>query len=97
MKITERDVEKLARLAMLEFDEKEKRTLAEEMERIIAFAQTVAAAGEAREEPADELGDRNVWRADDPEIAFSRDEMLAAAPSSEDGFIAVPRALAKED
>ena len=99
MKITERDVEKIAYLARLEFDETEKQNLAREFDAIVAFAgavaqaQTPAAENKAAGEPVSPVP----LRADVPERLFFRDALLAAAPSCADGFIVVPRVVKEED
>lgn len=91
------DAAKIARLAMLEFDDEEIKTVAAQMERIVAFARTVAEADACGEEEADADETGNVWREDAPGKPFPRDELLAAAPSAADGFFTVPRVVEQGD
>ncbi|MBQ6020701.1 MAG: aspartyl/glutamyl-tRNA amidotransferase subunit C [Clostridia bacterium] len=98
MKITERDVEKTAFFARLEFDETEKKKLAREFDSIVAFA---GAVNDAAFPPADNAAAgaqavRSPLRADIPARFDAIDAMLRAAPCVVDGCIAVPRVVKEE-
>ena len=88
------DVDNIARLARLSFTQREKESLVGDMAAIIGFADTIAAvdtegvAAKAHIQPL-----QNVFRADEAESLFTRDELLKAAPTTADGYVTVPRVV----
>lgn len=88
------DADAVARLSNLEFSEEEKRELSEDMASIVAFADRLTAADTEGVPPSfGTLPLENVFREDIPQILFTRDELLAAAPTKADGCITVPRVV----
>lgn len=88
------DVSAVAKLANLEFSEEEMLALRDEMERIIAFADQLRAADTTNVDAnAYIVPMKNVFRDDVVENAFTADELLAAAATTYDHYIVVPRVV----
>jgi aspartyl-tRNA(Asn)/glutamyl-tRNA(Gln) amidotransferase subunit C len=93
-RITRADVEHVARLARLELTDAELDASTEELEAILEHAEDVASLDLNDVEPtAHPLPLVNVVRADTVGPTLDRDEVLAAAPATEDGRFRVPRIL----
>ena len=88
--ISKSDVDNLARLARIDISEEENVRLQKDLESILGYvSELTAAAGDVSPQGKDELV--NAMRSDDiahEPGAFS-DEILAAAPKSEDGYVVV--------
>ena len=88
------DVDHIAKLARLRFSGAEKKELAEDMVSIINFADSIAAINtEGIEATAHIAPLSNVFREDQAVSAFTRDELLKAAPTTADGYVTVPRVV----
>ena len=88
------DAERIARLARLELTEAERISLPGQLEAIIGFADALQAVDTSGvPEMTMPGGLCNVLRDDVPTPSLSREEVLASAPTQEDGFITVPRVL----
>ncbi len=88
------DVAAVAKLANLEFSEEEMLALGEEMGRIIAFADQLSAADTTGVDAnAYIVPMKNVFREDVVEDNFTADELLAAAATTYDHYIVVPRVV----
>ena len=93
-RITRADVEHVARLARLELTYAELDASTEQLEAILEHAEDVAQLDLTDVEPtAHPLPLVNVVRADTVGPTLDRDEVLAAAPATEDGRFRVPRIL----
>jgi aspartyl-tRNA(Asn)/glutamyl-tRNA(Gln) amidotransferase subunit C len=93
-RITRADVEHVARLARLELTDAELDASTEQLEAILEHAEDVAQLELTDVEPtAHPLPLVNVVRADTVGPTLDRDEVLAAAPATEDGRFRVPRIL----
>jgi aspartyl-tRNA(Asn)/glutamyl-tRNA(Gln) amidotransferase subunit C len=93
-RITREDVEHVARLARLELTDAELDASTEQLEAILEHAEDVAQLDLTDVEPtAHPLPLVNVVRADTVGPTLDRDEVLAAAPATEDGRFRVPRIL----
>lgn len=89
--VTREEILKIAALAKLSVKEEELDSLTAEMDRIIAFADTVNAAGSA-EEGFDNINNlQNVFREDVVQPSFAREEILQNAENAEDGFFVVKK------
>ncbi len=88
------DIENVANLARLSLSEEEKRTLPEEMGAIIAFANQLEAL-DTEDVPitAHVVPLKNVFREDEPETLFTRDEMLFNAPTTDGEYMTVPKTV----
>ena len=94
MKITKETIEHVANLARLNFTEEEKSTLALDIEQILSYVDklneldTSNVKSTAHVMPVD-----NVFREDKVEPSYSREKILANAPSSEKGCFKVPKIM----
>ena len=92
--LTRADVEHVARLARLALTDEEVDRLTGELAAVLDHAADVAALDLDGVPPtAHPLPLRNVLRADEVRPTLPRDEVLAAAPATEDGRFRVPRIL----
>ena len=92
--LTRADVEHVARLARLALTDDELDHLTADLAAVLEHAADVAALDLDGVPPtAHPLPLRNVLRADEVRPTLDRDEVLAAAPASEDGRFRVPRIL----
>ncbi len=88
--VTREEIENIALLAKLYLPEEEIEGLTEEMNRIIAFADTISAAGES-DEAFDQLNPlENVLREDEVVPSYPPEEILQNAGGGEDGFFFLP-------
>jgi aspartyl-tRNA(Asn)/glutamyl-tRNA(Gln) amidotransferase subunit C len=93
-RLTRADVEHVAQLARLALTDDELDGFAEQLGVILDHAAEVAALDTHDVPPtAHPLPLTNVFRADEPRPSLPRDEVLAMAPSAEDGRFRVPRIL----
>jgi aspartyl-tRNA(Asn)/glutamyl-tRNA(Gln) amidotransferase subunit C len=95
--ITKAEVEHVAHLARLALSDEEVERLTHELGAILEHAADVATLElEGVPPTAHPLPLVNVVRPDEVRATLSRDEVLAAAPASEDGRFRVPRILDAE-
>ena len=93
-RLTRADVEHVARLARLALSEDEVERFTVQLAAILDHAAEVAALDTGEVPPtAHPIPLANVLRPDEPRPGLSRDEVLAMAPETEDGFFRVPRIL----
>lgn len=88
------DVDNIASLARLSIPEGEKAKLAADMNSVIAFADRLSEIDTSGVEAAAHIVPMsNVFREDVPERNFDRESLLAAARTTADGYITVPRVV----
>ena len=88
------NVRRVAELAKLSITDAEEARLSAEMEEILRFAQQIQQLDVAEVPQTQHIVDcRNVMRADAIRPGMRQDEVLAAAPSRMDAYIAVPRTV----
>ncbi len=88
------DIAHVARLARLDLSEEELETYRNQLGVILDHAARVQALeGDPEVESAHNLGLEGVYRDDVVQPSLDRDEVLAAAPDSRDGYFVVPPAL----
>ena len=94
-KITEAEVERVAKLARIGVTPAEAKSLAGELDAIVGFVEQLQTVDIEGVEPTDQVtGLENVLRDDIVKPATqSRAELLANAPESKDGYIVVKRVL----
>ena len=93
-KITIEEVEHVAKLACLEFDEEDKKKLAEQLGRILDYIDQLNELDTADVESTSHvIPVKNVVRPDVVKPSLTRDEALANAPSSMDGLFEVPKII----
>ena len=93
MNITPEMVDYISDLSRLRLPREEKEAMAEQLEQILAYMDILNAldTGGAPEEQARPAG--NVWRKDQVEPSFDREELLKNAPASDGETFLVPRAV----
>ncbi len=101
MSLTRQEVAHLARLSRLALSDEELDHLAPQLDVILASVARVAEAGTPEEmalvpPTSHAVPMTNVFRKDAIVPSLPRDEVLAAAPSSQDGRFRVPRILEEE-
>jgi aspartyl-tRNA(Asn)/glutamyl-tRNA(Gln) amidotransferase subunit C len=91
-KITIEEVEHVANLARLVFDEEEKKKLAEQLGRILDYIEQLNELDTEDVEPTSHvIPMKNVVRPDVVRPSLTRDDALANAPSDVDGLFEVPK------
>lgn len=91
---TQIDVARIARLAMLSLTETEQRTMEQEMQKIVAFADTLSQY-DTQDVPqtAHVQPMKNIWREDCREESFDRHALLSNVPAQRDGYVFVPKVV----
>jgi aspartyl-tRNA(Asn)/glutamyl-tRNA(Gln) amidotransferase subunit C len=93
-KITIKQVEHVANLARLRFDEEEKKRLAEQLGSILEYIDQLNKLDTTNVEPTSyAIPVKNVVREDVVKTSFTQDEALANAPSPVDGLFEVPKII----
>ena len=90
--IPREEVEHVARLARLHFDEPELERLQGELSKIIDYVQRLSELDLTGLPPtAHAVSLQNVFRSDEPWVGLTQEQALANAPASEQGHFLVPR------
>ncbi|MFZ5518563.1 MAG: Asp-tRNA(Asn)/Glu-tRNA(Gln) amidotransferase subunit GatC [Candidatus Zhuqueibacterota bacterium] len=96
MNITPNEIEKLAKLARLDFTENEKVKLAGQLQVITTYIEQLHELNVEQIAPTSHVLDiKNVFREDVVTASLSQDHALQNAPASRDGFFSVPRVINK--
>ena len=96
-RLTRDDVAHVARLARLRLDDAELDEFTEQLANVLAHAEDIERLDADDVEPtAHPLPLRNVFRDDVVRASVDRAEVLAAAPSAQDGQFRVPQILGEE-
>jgi aspartyl-tRNA(Asn)/glutamyl-tRNA(Gln) amidotransferase subunit C len=94
MKITKAEVEYVARLARLEFSERDKELFTTQLNSILDYVGKLGELDTTGVEPTSHAMDvTNVFREDAVGRSLPVEEALSNAPESEDGFFVVPRVI----
>jgi aspartyl-tRNA(Asn)/glutamyl-tRNA(Gln) amidotransferase subunit C len=90
--MTERRVQRVAKLAAISLDEKEAEELEGDLDRILAYFAELDALDTTDVPPTTQVQplEQSAWRADELTPSLDRDEALAAAPRVENEGFAVP-------
>jgi aspartyl-tRNA(Asn)/glutamyl-tRNA(Gln) amidotransferase subunit C len=97
-KITKEDVDKLAHLARLDFSDKEKTTMMQDMDKILGFVDKISELDLEGVEPLIYMSEeRNVLRKDVAKSVVTKDEALKNAPDKDTDFFRVPKVLNREE
>ncbi len=92
MKITQNDVEYVAKLARLHISQEQKEKLTEDMAAIIAFADKLSEIDTNDVKPAAHaIPVNNVFRNDEVQQSIDRELLLRNAPQKEAGCFSVPK------
>jgi len=90
--ITKKDVEHVALLARLELTEEEKEKYTQQLNNILEYADMLKKLDTENIQPtAHPLPINNVFRPDEAKPGIPNEEVLANAPSQEDGYFRVPK------
>ncbi|MFQ6091590.1 MAG: Asp-tRNA(Asn)/Glu-tRNA(Gln) amidotransferase subunit GatC [bacterium] len=94
MAVAKRDVEKVAKLARLQFSEEEKEKLVAQLNRILKYMEKLNELDTTDVEPTTHVVPlKNVFRQDVVKPSLPREKALANAPAKEDGFFKVPKVI----
>ncbi len=94
MGITEKDVDKIARLAKLELSEEERERYASQLDSIVAYVEKLSEVDTTGIEPLAHVNDlMNVWREDKSRSSLSKEEVFKNSPKHDKEFFLVPKVL----
>jgi aspartyl-tRNA(Asn)/glutamyl-tRNA(Gln) amidotransferase subunit C len=98
MQVDDALIDKLSRLAMLEFDAAEREEIKADLEKMIGFVDKLRELDTAGVEPLLHMaGEVNVLRDDVPGGMLTRAEALQNAPLHNDAFFLVPKVIKKDE
>ena len=96
MNIDKDTVEKIAHLARLEFDEKEKAQIINDMNNMLTFVNKLNEIDTSNVEPLIYMSDEvNVLREDEMKQDITQDEALKNAPKKDSDYFKVPKVIDK--
>jgi aspartyl-tRNA(Asn)/glutamyl-tRNA(Gln) amidotransferase subunit C len=96
MEVNDELVDRLAELARLEFDEKTKQTIRQDLQRMIGFVDKLNELDLEQVEPLLFVSpEKNILRDDVVSGSVSREEALKNAPLHDDKFFLVPKVIKK--
>jgi aspartyl-tRNA(Asn)/glutamyl-tRNA(Gln) amidotransferase subunit C len=94
MSVSPDEVRHIARLARLSFDEDEERKLADEMNKILSYMETLNELDTDAIPPMSHVLDAsNVYRADEAQERITHDQALSNAPDHDGDFFRVPKVI----
>lgn len=94
MKLSEKDVEYVAKLARLELTEEEKEKYTIQLAKILEYVSKLNQLDTENIEPTSHvLPLQNVFREDEIKPSLSQEEILTNAPEKEDGYFKVKKVL----
>ncbi len=94
-KLTQEQLEYIATLARIEISKENSERIAEDVDSILGFVEHIQATNTDNVEAVSQVtGLQDIWREDIvQDCDISRDELLANAPSTQDGYIKVKKVL----
>jgi aspartyl-tRNA(Asn)/glutamyl-tRNA(Gln) amidotransferase subunit C len=96
MEVNDTLVDKLANLAKLSFNEKEKQDIKNDLQKMIGFINKLQEVNTENVEPLLHMtGNINVMRDDKAEQTISKKEALKNAPANDGTFFKVPKVIKK--
>ena len=96
MAVTIKDVEHIAKLAKLKFNDAEKEKLRGELNKILEYIDKLNELDLTNVEPMENMNEaENVFREDVTGPSLTKEEVLKNAPSKTDNFFKVPKVLDK--
>lgn len=97
MSVTIKDVERIAKLARLEFDEEEKEKFTHQLNQILAYVEQLNKLNTTNVEPLSQVIElENVFREDEVKEGLTTDEALKNAPSKTEQFFKVPKVIGEK-
>ncbi|RYZ56896.1 MAG: Asp-tRNA(Asn)/Glu-tRNA(Gln) amidotransferase subunit GatC [Chitinophagaceae bacterium] len=98
MQVDDALIDKLSRLAALDFDGSEREEIKADLEKMIGFIDKLKELDTTGIEPLLHMaGEVNVLRDDVPGPMLSQDEALQNAPLHDNGFFLVPKVIKKDE
>src|SRR5687768_4860064 len=98
MQVDDALIDKLSRLAALDFDGSEREEIKADLEKMIGFIDKLKELDTTGIEPLLHMaGEVNVLRDDEPGPMLSQDEALHNAPLHDNGFFLVPKVIKKDE
>jgi aspartyl-tRNA(Asn)/glutamyl-tRNA(Gln) amidotransferase subunit C len=96
MEVTSELIDNLANLARLQFNEAEKKELANDLQRMIAFVEKLQEVDTTGTEPLLHMTDSmNMYREDEVKGSMQKETALANAPSASNDYFKVPKVIKK--
>jgi aspartyl-tRNA(Asn)/glutamyl-tRNA(Gln) amidotransferase subunit C len=94
MEVNDQLVEKLAKLARLQFNEEEKAEIKKDLQQMIGFVEKLNELDLTGVEPLMHITDeKNVIREDEIKASITREEGLKNAPDHDERFFKVPKVI----
>lgn len=94
MKITEQKVEDLAKLSRLKFDENEKKSIQQDLEKILSMCEKLQEVNTDGVEPLIYMtNSHTVLRTDEVVQEITKEEALKNAPKTDGDFFRVPKVI----
>lgn len=94
MSVTIKDVEHIAKLAKLEFNEDEKVKFTEQFNEILAYMEKLNKLDTSKVEPLSHVIElQNVFREDEAKPSIPTEEALRNAPAKTEKFFKVPKVI----
>lgn len=94
--VDSKTVDEIAHLARLEFDESSKPGMIKDLNRMLAFIDKLNEIDTSSVEPLIYMSDeKNVLRADEPEITLSQKEALKNAPKKDSDYFKAPKVISQ--
>ena len=96
MKVDENMIDKIAKLSMLEFDEKQKPTIINDMNKMLEFINKLNEINTNSIEPLIHISEeKNILRKDISNTYISQKEALKNAPMKDSTYFKIPKVLDK--
>jgi len=98
MQVNDALIDKLSKLSMLRFNEKEREEIKSDLEKMIGFVDKLKELDTTNVEPLLHMSEHvNVLREDVPGNMLSREEALKNAPNHDGIYFKVPKVIKKPD
>ncbi len=96
MTINDELIDRLAKLAKLNFDETGKQTIKQDLEKILSFFQTISELDTENVAPLVYMNEAvNISRKDEVKVLITKEEGLKNAPKSDEDYFLVPKMIKK--
>lgn len=94
MSLDKATVAKVANLARIKIEEKDLEPMAAELNNILGWVEQLSEVNTENVEPMTSVAEMSLrWRADEVTDGGYTEDVVANAPSSEDGYFAVPKVI----
>lgn len=94
--VDSKTVDEIAHLARLEFDERSKPAMIKDLNRMLAFIDKLNEIDTSSVEPLIYMSsEKNVLRADEPEVSLTQKEALKNAPKKDSDYFKAPKVISQ--